>query len=352
MEHPAPDAPASDPSQLPSIMLRVAIILGTPLLVLAFLFVRPRSVDLLIHNAHPVPVWFKVEGYDPGKASPRLDPHETRKLSLTAGPRALGYTIEDPAGPIQGELSADLRSAFAQTRSTYLWDLGRALKRAWVVHRGYGTSTAPRPERLALDEVTLLPRDVIAGLNEGFPDQIREKQGQTGGVRSALWTDRHADSIRPRQAAIFLDNRSQAELRLWLGDRLLGTAPALKILAVRVPAGVQRLRAVEVGAAETVISEHEVEVELEVPPLAPPPAFVWSPLSEALDFFILNRSYGDYDEEIPPLEPYTAPAAFFPVPAGLVPCLDAFPLEVDAPQGAKGALRRALFTPHGARAPR
>ena len=344
-----PSPSSDDPSRLPALMLRVGLILGIPLLVLGALSLRPRPVDVLIHNGHDVPARVAID--DTLEAADlTVEPHGTLRVTLTkGGQHTLRWALD---GEPAAELTASLTSPFAAARTTWVWDVGQGAGQLWIVHRGYGTAAAPPAEKLTLTgALTPVPAGVLPLLDAPFPEQIREPDGATGGVRAALWSDHHADRLAPRRARLYLDNRSRVELRLYAGDRLLGSAPPDRVFEAGFPSGVHALRAVEVGAGETVLAEHTLSAALEVPPRSGSPAWVWCPAGDAPRYLILHRSYGEWDAPVPPLEPWEPAERFFAVPAELVQALNAFPARLDVPPGQRGALVKALFTPEGAKTP-
>ncbi|MCA8920373.1 MAG: hypothetical protein KDD82_01115 [Planctomycetes bacterium] len=308
---------------------RWLLVAGAPLLAVTWFALAPRRVDLWVTNGRPLPIEVRV-----GATPHRLEPHQTLHLRVPAGYRPL-------AGP-GGVVRADLTASSIGPRRAYVWNVDEQAS-YWIVARGYGERTDPRPEPFsAPGTVFPLPADFVPTVDEPLPEEVRVKRGQSGAVRRALWTEHYAAAAEPATLQLIVDNTGMADLELQIdGEPKARVArEAIHVVDSLTP-GEHTFVALERGPKGAAGRRFEHRVTLG-PAAFTPRTFVWAPGNPAPSYALVAQSYGDVDE-LPPVEPFQAPASWFVLPADVY-SVNAFPETLAPPPGAKGAIARSLWT--------
>jgi hypothetical protein len=144
----------------------------------------------------------------------------------------------------------------------------------------------------------------------------------------------------PRKVDLIVDNPTQHELDVVLGDQLLGRVPAggsSKFLDVT--AGDWILRAQSADGGEETVARARLAAEF----FSDRPTYLWS-VGRQARYWVVSNGYGDQNGKRS-AEPFLLQQDVLLLPAHLEPTLDkSFPKEVEVPRGATGAVRQALFS--------
>lgn len=322
-------------------LLRVGLVLLTPLIALAVIAARPRRFDLWVDNGGDAPVVVEVQG-----RSQELPPRSTFLLEGLRGGRVeLGWREGGAERREQVEVEAEPFSG----RASWVWNVGDRTPRYWVVSRSYGTAVAPPPRPMdgPCKGVWRLP-DELLGLDQALPEQVNSR-GAPGAVRSVAWSEHHLASLAPPRLILHVDPGVTVPVRLAIDGRDVGTIPpGARFRSEDLAPGRHLLEATVVDANGNPGQSARIEADLSAEPLAPPAGWVWMPFQQR-ELWIVAHALGEVPGPLPRNRRFEPPAALFRIPAGIEPGLDELPLGARVPRDAKGAVVLGLWTQAGLR---
>lgn len=337
---PAPSLAQGEPSAA-SLLLRVGLVLLSPLLALALIAALPRRFDLWVDNGGDEPVVVLVQG-----RTQELPPRSSFAFQgLDGGSLELVWR----AGGVERRERAHVPVELFAPRAAWVWNVGDRTPRYWVVSRGYGDRfAAPTRPFEETKGVWRLPEEHLPGLDLPFPEQVQAGRA-SGAVRTAVWSDHHAVAVAPPRLLLHVDPGLMVSVRVRVDGRELGVIPpGGRLRTEAVPPGPHQLEATVLDAHGNEAQSARVEALLEAAPSAPPVGWVWTPF-ERQEYWILTHAVGEVPGPRPPPRRFVPPGPLFRIPEGLPPGLDEPPLNTRVPAGAKGTLVQSLWSDEGKR---